>query len=78
MPLPSTMQTGPLGSTIHILHADVGTICEAVEEVRSSPSSTERLEAVAWIVRRQRQASVRVREEATAYLAHRGERVHHG
>ena len=42
-------------------------VCEAVEEVRSSPSSTERVEAVARIVRRRRQASVRVREEAAAY-----------
>ena len=52
-------------------------VCEAVEVVRSSPNSTERIEAVARIVRRRRQASVRVREEATAYPAHRGERGPH-
>ena len=44
-------------------------VCEAVEVVRSSPNSTERIEAVARIVRRRQQASVRVREETTAHPA---------
>ena len=44
-------------------------VCEAVEGVRVSPTLAERMEAVARIVRRRRQASVRVREEAAAYPA---------
>ena len=45
-------------------------VCEAVEEVGASQTRDERAEAVARIVRRRRQASVRVREEATAYSIH--------
>ena len=44
-------------------------VCEAVEGVRVSPTLAERMEAVARIVRRRRQASVRVREEEAAYPA---------
>ena len=51
-----------------------GDVCEAVEEVGASQTPDERTEAVARIVRRRRQGSVRVREEAAAYSAHRGER----
>ena len=45
-------------------------VCEAVEGVEASQTYDERTEAVARIVRRRRQASVRVREEAAAYSVH--------
>ena len=45
-------------------------VCEAVEEVGASQARDERAEAVARIVRRRRQACVRVREEAAAYSVH--------
>ena len=45
-------------------------VCEAVEEVGASQTPADRIEAVARIVRRRRQASVRVREEAAAYSVH--------
>ena len=45
-------------------------VCEAVEAVGASQTSDERAKAVARIVRRRRQASVRVREEAAAYSVH--------
>ncbi len=44
-------------------------ICEAVEGVRVSLTLRERADAVARVVRRRQQASVRVREEETAYAA---------
>ena len=45
-------------------------VCAAVEGVRLSLTSTERTEAIARIVRRRRQESVRVREEdAPPYAA---------
>ena len=70
----ATMHTGPPGSTIHVLHADAGTVaepdvCEAVEGARFSRTPDERTEAVARIVRRRRQASPRVREEEMQYHA---------
>ena len=37
-------------------------VCEAIEPVRFSRTVTERMQAVARIVRRRREASVRVRE----------------
>ena len=43
-------------------------VCEAVEEVGASQTPADRIEAVARIVRRRRQASVR--EEEGAYSAH--------
>ena len=45
-------------------------ICEAVEGVRVSLTPRERAGAVAHVVRRRQQASVRVREEQTEYVAH--------
>ena len=45
-------------------------VCEAVEAVGAGQTSDERAKAVARIVRRRRQASVRVREEAAAYSVH--------
>ena len=45
-------------------------VCEAVEEVQSSRTRDERTEAVARVVRRRQQASVRVREEEAPYAAH--------
>ena len=45
-------------------------VCEAVEEVGASRTRDEQTEAVARIVRRRRQGSVRVREEAAAYSVH--------
>ena len=45
-------------------------VCEAVEGVEASQTYDERTEAVARIVRRRRQASVRVREEAAVYSVH--------
>ena len=45
-------------------------VCEAVEGVEVGQTYDERTEAVARIVRRRRQASVRVREEAAAYSVH--------
>ena len=47
-----------------------GDVCEAVEEVGAGRTPDERTEAVARIVRRRRQASVRVREEAAPYSVH--------
>ena len=44
-------------------------VCEAVEGVRFSQTLAERMEAVARIVRRRRQGSVRVREEQAPYHA---------
>ena len=44
-------------------------VCEAVEEAQSSQTRDERTEAVARVVRRRQHASVRVREEETAYSA---------
>ena len=44
-------------------------VCEAVEGVRFSQTIAERMEAVARIVRRRRQASVRVSEEEAPYHA---------
>ena len=52
-------------------------VCEAVEAVGASRTPDERTEAVAGIVRRRRQGSVRVREEAASYPVHRGEREPH-
>ena len=70
------MQTGPLGSTIHVLRADAGTIaelvCEAVDGVRLSVTIDEWTSAVTRIVRRRRRASVHVREEATPYAGRPG------
>ncbi len=45
-------------------------VCEAVEEVGAGQTHSQRAEAVARIVRRRRQASARVREEAAAYSVH--------
>ena len=45
-------------------------VCEAVEGVRVGRNLDERREAVARIVRRRQQASVRVREEQMEYAAH--------
>ena len=45
-------------------------VCEAVEEAGASQTRDQRTEAVARIVRRRRQASARVREEAAAYSVH--------
>ena len=45
-------------------------VCEAVEGVRVGRNLDERREAVARIVRRRQQASVRVREEQTEYAVH--------
>ena len=44
-------------------------VCEAVEGVRFGLTLAERMEAVARIVRRRQQGSVRVREEEAAYSA---------
>ena len=46
-----------------------GDVCDAVEGVRLSPTRDGRTEAVARVVRRRRQASVRVSEEAAPYHA---------
>ena len=45
-------------------------VCEAVEAVGASQTGGQRTEAVSRIVRRRRQASVRVREAAAAYSVH--------
>ena len=44
-------------------------VCEAVEGVRISLTRSERADAVARVVRRRQQASVRVREEGAEYAA---------
>ena len=44
-------------------------VCEAVEGVRVSPTLRERADAVARVVRRRQQASVRIREEEAEYAA---------
>ena len=65
---------GPAGSAPRKLDASEvlegltpGDVCEAVEGVRFGLTRDERAEAVARIVRRRQQASVRVREEEAAY-----------
>ena len=65
---------GPAGSAPRKLDASEvlegltpGDVCEAVDGVRFGLTLAERMEAVARIVRRRRQASVRVREEEAAY-----------
>ena len=45
-------------------------VCEAVEQAQSSQTRDERTQAVASIVERRQQASVRVREEEAPYPAH--------
>ena len=45
-------------------------VCEAVEAVGASQARDQQTEAVSRIVRRRRQASARVREEAAAYSVH--------
>ena len=50
----TTTFTGPLGSTIHVLRADAGTLAE-------------RMQAVTRIVHRRQGGSVRVREEEAPY-----------
>ena len=45
-------------------------VCEAVEAVGASQTRDQKTEAVARIVRRRRQASMRVQEEAAAYSVH--------
>ena len=45
-------------------------VCEAVEEVGAGQTRDQQTEAVARIVRRRRQASARVREEAATYSVH--------
>ena len=47
-------------------------VCEAVDGVRFSRTRDERTEAVARIVRRRQQASVRVREEEAEYIVDSG------
>ena len=47
----------------------LGDVCEAVEGVRLGLTLTERMEAVARVVRRRRQESVRVREEEAPYAS---------
>ena len=44
-------------------------VCEAVDRVRTSPTPTDRIDAVIRILRRRQQASVRVREEEAPYAA---------
>ena len=65
---------GPAGSAPRKLDASEvlegltpGDVCEAVDGVRFGLTRDERAEAVARIVRRRQQASVRVREEEAAY-----------
>ena len=45
-------------------------VCEAVDGVRFGRTHDERRDAVARVVRRRQQASVRVREEQAEYVAH--------
>ena len=65
---------GPAGSAPRKLDASEvlegltpGDVCEAVDGVRFGLTLAERMEAVARIVRRRQQASVRVSEEEAAY-----------
>ena len=65
---------GPAGSAPRNLDASEvlegltpGDVCEAVDGVRFGLTLAERMEAVARIVRRRQQASVRVREEEATY-----------
>ncbi len=67
---------GPAGSAPRNLDASEvlpgltpGDVCEAVDGVRLSPTRDGRTEAVARIVRRRQQASVRVSEEEAPYHA---------
>ena len=59
-----------LGASVVLEGLTPDDVCEAVEEVRSSPNPTDWIDTVVRIVRRRQQASVRVREEAAAYSAH--------
>ena len=67
---------GPTSSTPRLLDASrvlegltPDDVCEAVEGVRYGQTDDERREAVARVVHRRQRASVRVREEETAYSA---------
>ena len=53
----------PLAASVVMQGLTPDDVCEAIEPVRFSLTVTERLQAVARIVRRRREASVRVREE---------------
>ena len=53
----------PLAASVVLQGLTPGDVCEAIEPVRFSRTVTERMQAVARIVRRRREASVRVREE---------------
>ena len=59
-----------LGASVVLEGLTPDDVCEAVEEVGASETRRQRAEAVARIVRRRRQASARVREEAAAYSVH--------
>ena len=52
----------PLAASVVLEGLTPGDVCEAIEPVRFSRTVTERMRAVARIVRRRREASVRVRE----------------
>ena len=53
----------PLAASVVLQGLTPGDVCEAIEPVRFSRNVTERMQAVARIVRRRREGSVRVREE---------------
>ena len=59
----------PLEASVVLPGLTPGDVCQAVEEVQSSPDIRESIEAVARIVRRREQQSFRVREERAPYGA---------
>ena len=59
----------PLDASVVLEGLTPADVCEAVEGVRFSPTLAERMEAVARVVRRRRQESVRVGEEEAPYHA---------
>ena len=69
----------PLDASVVLEGLTPADVCEAVDGVRVSLTLTERMEAVARIVRRRRQESVRVSEEEAPYPAGvRGARTESG
>ena len=65
----------PLAASVVLEGLTPGDVCEAIEPFRFSRTITERMRAVARIVRRRREASVRVREPDPPPYAATGQRI---
>ena len=73
MNVPATTHTGPLGSTIHILRADAGTVAELAAIDWNRRFRRVCLDPVRGLITLIRQrGSLRVREESPPYPVHSG------